>query len=124
MTDSARAYHDPDDASLLLGPGAAQLFDLYDTYRADPGAVGESWRQFFDDLDEGARQLLTGGLGTHPAANGAAAPARAAAAPLTADALAEDHVRRATVDSIRALMLIRAYRVRGTSGSGSSIRSA
>ncbi|WP_119169314.1 2-oxoglutarate dehydrogenase E1 component [Algihabitans albus] len=116
MTDSARASQDPDEASLLLGPGANQLFDLYDSYQADPGSLDAGWRKFFDDLDEGARRLLTGDLdrpASSSAGNGAMAPVQANHPVPSGDALSTDRVRQATVDSIRALMLIRAYRVRG-----------
>jgi 2-oxoglutarate dehydrogenase E1 component len=71
---------------------AAHLAGLYDAWTADPKAVAPGWGSLF-----GA--LANGGL---PATNGAAGPATSAAA-----------VRAATTDSIRALMLIRAYRVRG-----------
>jgi 2-oxoglutarate dehydrogenase E1 component len=119
MSD-ARAPQSGQNGELLLGPSAAQLFDLFDQYRADPDAVGTEWRRFFDDLDEGARQLLSGELSA-AAANGAGAAvnqvaassdiiAQAVAGP---DGLTPQHLRQATVDSIRALMLIRAYRVRG-----------
>jgi 2-oxoglutarate dehydrogenase E1 component len=75
---------------------AAHLAGLYDSWAADPKSVAPGWGSLF-----GA--LANGGL---PAGNGAIRGP--VVAPISAPA-----VRAATTDSIRALMLIRAYRVRG-----------
>ncbi len=96
---------------------AAVLADLYRQYSQAPGSVDPQWQAFFGDLDPEAKAIiekLNGG-----AANGGAAEAvaGAAASPAVGAATGADvsdaGVRAATLDSIRALMLIRAYRVRG-----------
>jgi 2-oxoglutarate dehydrogenase E1 component len=71
---------------------AAHLAGLYDAWAADPKAVAPGWGSLFGALANGGLPM---GQGT------ARAPASSAS------------VRAATTDSIRALMLIRAYRVRG-----------
>ena len=71
---------------------AAHLAGLYDAWAADPKAVAPGWGSLFGALANGGLPM---GEGT------ARAPAASAS------------VRAATTDSIRALMLIRAYRVRG-----------
>ncbi len=71
----------------------------YDQWTSDPTSVEPGWAALFGALSNG-------GLST---ANGTAVSARPAApgSAMTAE------MRAATLDSIRALMLIRAYRVRG-----------
>src|SRR5207248_5756753 len=99
---------DFDQTSFLSGTNAPFIADLYARYLDDPNAVDESWRRFFADLadDPAAVRAETAGPAWAPpirranGANGQAAPAASAEA-----------VRQAALDSIRALNLIRAYRV-------------
>ncbi|SDG29504.1 2-oxoglutarate dehydrogenase E1 component [Limimonas halophila] len=86
---------------------AAAVAALFRQYRQDPGAVDASWKRFFDALDPQARELLE----SFDGGNGAAAPTSGGA--IETGAVSQDEVRAAALDSIRALMLIRAYRVRG-----------
>jgi 2-oxoglutarate dehydrogenase E1 component len=84
-------------------PNARAVAELYRRYLRDAGSVGSGWREVFSRLDEEARQYLES-LGRGAAPGGApseATPAVAAGA------------REAALDSVRALMLIRSYRVRG-----------
>jgi 2-oxoglutarate dehydrogenase complex dehydrogenase (E1) component-like enzyme len=103
--------------SYQSGPNAAALGEYYRQYLTSPEALDEDWRRFFTDLDDEARALVEG-------MNGGAAPAVAptgnghgaaeVAAGVAGDRnLTAGDIRAATLDSIRALMLIRAYRVRG-----------
>ncbi len=81
-----------------------QLAELYQQFLAAPDLLDPEWRRFFGDLDGEAAELissLNGGAGVAAGVAGAGADIGAAA------------IRGATLDSIRALMLIRAYRVRG-----------
>ena len=98
----------------LYGGNATFIAELYAQYLQDPRSVDASWTAFFAELtDDG--QALAGEAGAaawgrmRPSviANGHDAPAE------PNGALAAPDARRATLDSIRALMLIRAYRVRG-----------
>ena len=79
---------------LLSGPSGPHIADLYRRFIDDPASVDPSWADWFAELGEEASP------GT-------------AAAELHRPGLDADAVRRATLDSVRALMLIRVYRVRG-----------
>ncbi|MBN9508167.1 MAG: 2-oxoglutarate dehydrogenase E1 component [Alphaproteobacteria bacterium] len=95
-------------ASAFSGANAAFMADLYARWAADPRSVDPSFGALFEGMDEDARAVLGEAAGASWAP---LRPARAAAAPAApADA---EQVRAATKDSLRALMLIRAYRVRG-----------
>ena len=99
---------------LAANPNAAVIAENFRTYLSNANQLDLNWRRFFDDLDEEARALVeelhrAKGAGVD-GGNGAAAVATA----LVGDRdLTASDVRAATLDSIRALMLIRAYRVRG-----------
>ncbi|MDJ0609468.1 MAG: 2-oxoglutarate dehydrogenase E1 component [Kiloniellales bacterium] len=89
----------------MSNPTAQEVGELYREFLTAPDSVAEPWRRLFGDLDEEAKALLG-------AMNGAGATAVAAALPV-GDGTTAEQIRTATLDSIRALMLIRAYRVRG-----------
>ncbi len=102
--------------SFLFGPNGPFIADLYGRFLDDPGSVDPSWQGFFRELDEDARavtEALRGASWTlRPPpedGNGAAA----SEAPTDGAGITPEDVRAATTDSIRALMLIRAFRVRG-----------
>ncbi len=107
-----------DQATFLNGVNATFIAELYARWLEDPASVDASWRSFFADLAEEAPALLKelegpgwGRERGHVIANGhgngaAAAPA---AAPLPSGVAPQ----QATLDALRALSLIRAYRVRG-----------
>jgi len=120
-----------EQTSFLFAQNAAFITELYTKYQRDPGAVDPSWAAFFGTLGDDAASLMgdLGGPSWAPRngrgrANGDAAPgavhAEAAATPVPAQpvsapaaGVSDEQLRQATLDSIRALMLIRAYRVRG-----------
>ncbi|HEY3948628.1 2-oxoglutarate dehydrogenase E1 subunit family protein, partial [Phenylobacterium sp.] len=118
------------ETSFLYGGNAAFVEDLYAKWSADPNGVEPSWRAFFASLHDSAADVKRGAQ--EPAWTKAAPPAvrpdwlsaidglwpaveakvgakiaERAAAPDT------DAVRAATLDSLRAIMMIRAYRMRG-----------
>jgi 2-oxoglutarate dehydrogenase E1 component len=84
-------------------PSVLAVAELYRGYLRDPESVDPGWQEVFSRLDDEAREYLEsrGGAPAPGAAPSAAAPAPAGDA------------RAAALDSIRALMLIRSYRVRG-----------
>src|ERR1700677_1576791 len=103
------------------GAKAAFIADLYARWAERPDSVDPSFGELFAALNDEARSVLTDASGASwaprhfdvgdpeppkPAAkkDGKAAPAAG---------LLPDQVRAATLDSLRALMMIRAYRVRG-----------
>ncbi|MDR3516984.1 MAG: 2-oxoglutarate dehydrogenase E1 component [Azospirillaceae bacterium] len=121
-----------DQTSFLLGANATFISELYTRYLADPASVDGSWAAFFNDLDDDARSIIQELEGASWAPNDHAVigaggeperpPERRSAAADglavklnggVAAALTSDQVRTATLDSLRALMMIRVYRVRG-----------
>jgi len=114
--------------SFLFGANSAFVEELYERYLKSPGQVDASWRAFFESLGDEAEDVLAElrGASWAPRNGQAATPAGAdlfeeqtqvlgiaAQAPMALGAVSAAQVRQATLDSLRALMLIRAYRVRG-----------
>ena len=104
-------------ATFLNGANAPYIVELYCRYVEDPNSVDPSWASFFADLADDARAVLAEGRGALWApgdsgllARGGATTADRAGAAALLDAV---DARRSAQDSIRALMLIRLYRVRG-----------
>jgi len=111
-----------DELSFLSGPNAEFIADLYARYVNDPGSVEASWREFFASLNDDSRTVLDDmqGASWTRRDNGGVeimideAPSIAGSrteSPLRSVGI--DEIRAAATDSVRALMLIRAYRVRG-----------
>jgi 2-oxoglutarate dehydrogenase E1 component len=121
--------------SFLYGGNAGYVDDLYARYEADPNAVDAQWQAFFQSLkDERAEVLksargpswtppewprpprddftaaLAGDWGEVERSVGDKLKARAQSRGVEISAA---EVQQATRDSIHALMLIRAYRIRG-----------
>ncbi len=124
-----------EQTSFLYGGNAQFIEQLQASYERDPGSVDEGWRAFFDALGDDREtvaktaegpswaradwpQPLNGEMvsaldGNWPAVEQAiggklAGKAATGDAPLDLESL-----RKATLDSVRALMMIRAYRMRG-----------
>jgi 2-oxoglutarate dehydrogenase E1 component len=100
---------DLNGTTFLTGANAGFIAELYARFLEDPDAVDESWRRFFSEMGEDASVALAelhAPDWSRPAS--VVVADRAAGAQVSAEAL-----RRAAIDSIRALNLIRAYRVRG-----------
>jgi 2-oxoglutarate dehydrogenase E1 component len=105
-------------ANFLSGPNAPFIEELYAKYLERPETVDPSWRRFFEELKDEATIALSD-------IRGASWSPRARSVEIGAD-LAEEggeatavrkarprDLKRAAQDSLRAMMLIRAYRVRG-----------
>ncbi|HVJ50941.1 MAG TPA: 2-oxoglutarate dehydrogenase E1 component [Aliidongia sp.] len=115
--------------SFLTGTNSAFIAELYAHYLDDPASVDASWRGLFDGLKDDTDGILSELKGpawsrTPPPriiGNGAVAPeskpagvqGQAAYAGLPREPSKAAGDDRNIADSIRALMLIRAYRVRG-----------
>jgi len=121
--------------SFLYGGNASYIEDLYARYETDPAALDAEWQAFFRNLKDDAREVaanahgpswqradwprparddLTGALDGEWREIGKALGAKVGArAQQGGVELSAAEVERATRDSIRALMLIRAYRARG-----------
>ncbi|MGB7318257.1 MAG: 2-oxoglutarate dehydrogenase E1 component [Planktotalea sp.] len=124
-------------SSFMQGHNAEYLEQLYAQYANDPNAVDAAWQDFFSQLGDAELDVkaeaagpswaradwppmpnddLTAALdGQWPAqaetqAAGDKIKAKAAAAGVE---VSDEAIKRAVLDSIRALMIIRAYRIRG-----------
>src|SRR5215472_1120316 len=112
-----------DPNTFLSGNNAAFIAELYARYLENPSEVDESWRRFFGELADpppAVEKQLNGPAWSRDRSriitNGHAAGANghgAAVAAPEAGTANFDAIRRAVIDSIRALQLIRSYRVRG-----------
>ncbi len=122
-------------SSFLQGANADYVEQLYARYANDPAAVDATWAAFFHSLGDTERDVrqeaqgaswgradwpmqptddLTSALtGEWPAEAKAAGDKIKAKAADAGVQITEDQVKRAVLDSLRALMLIRAYRIRG-----------
>ncbi|WP_439521340.1 2-oxoglutarate dehydrogenase E1 component [Marivita sp.] len=125
-------------SSFMQGHNAAYLEQMYARYANDPNAVDESWQAFFRQLgddDISVKKEATGPSWARadwpPQPNDdltaaldgqwpvAPVEAKAAGDKIKAKAqekgveVTDDAIQRAVLDSIRALMIIRAYRIRG-----------
>ncbi len=123
-------------SSFLQGHNAEYVEQLHARYANDPNAVDEGWRRFFAELGDtptdATREAagpswaradwppspsdeltaaLDGQWGPDPATE-VSDKIKAKAAEKGVE-ITEGHVKQAVVDSLRALMLIRAYRIRG-----------
>jgi 2-oxoglutarate dehydrogenase E1 component len=122
-------------SSFLQGTNAAYIDDLYARYEQDAGSVDTEWQEFFKslkDTPDDVRKNAEGaswGRDNWPLAPGddltsaldgnwaqiekAVGTKLAAKAQAKGAELSAADVHQATRDSVRALMLIRAYRMRG-----------
>ncbi|MDY6860250.1 MAG: 2-oxoglutarate dehydrogenase E1 component [Pseudomonadota bacterium] len=125
-------------SSFLQGHNAEYIEQLYARYANDPNAVDEAWQQFFRALgdeemdvkkeaagpswartdwppqpDDDLTAALDGQWPAPPAEAKDAGKKIKAKAAEKGVALSDEQVKRAVLDSIRALMIIRAYRIRG-----------
>ena len=136
MTD-----HSPNDlfhaSCFMQGHNAEYLEQLYAQYANDPNAVDAAWGEFFRQMgdadldvkaeaagpswarndwppqpDDELTSALTGEWAA-PVETKAAGKKIATKAAETGVKVSDDAIKRAVLDSIRALMLIRAYRIRG-----------
>ncbi len=113
--------------SFLTGVNSEYISHLYSEYLVNPEKIDQSWRSFFGDLNDnevGVLKELHGaswtpeenrkdGRGFNSFVKATHAEMPEVAPSSVAGALSESEVRQATLDSIRGLLLIRAYRVRG-----------
>lgn len=108
-------------SSFLFGTNAAFIEALYARYQENPDAVEPSWRAYFAELDE--RGLSPTQLGRGPAwrrdakilmENGELVGALTGQWPAKANGTAsEQDLKASAQESIRAIQLIRAYRIIG-----------
>ena len=124
-------------SSFMQGHNAEYLEQMYARYANDPNAVDEAWQSFFSQLgddDISIKKEAAGpswarsdwppqpnddltaaldGMWAAPAESKDAGKKIKAKAAEKGVEVSEDAIKRAVLDSIRALMIIRAYRIRG-----------
>jgi 2-oxoglutarate dehydrogenase E1 component len=121
--------------SFLYGGNAAYVEDLYARYEADPQAVDAQWQAFFQSLKDDQQSVIRSARGASWKRPNWPQPERSelvsaldgdwaqiekalgdkvrARAQVGGVEVSAGDVQQATRDSVRALMLIRAYRMRG-----------
>jgi 2-oxoglutarate dehydrogenase E1 component len=124
-------------SSFMQGHNAEYLEQMYARYANDPNAVDESWQAFFKAMGDDEMSVkqeaagpswartdwppmpnddltaaLTGEWAPEPEVKSAGNKIKAKASEQGVS-LNDDQIKRAVLDSIRALMIIRAYRIRG-----------
>ena len=123
-----------EQTSFLFGANAPFIEELYARYLGDANAVDAEWRAFFEALAEQQGDVLAEVRGASWAPNGARvigavdpeslpAPANrnvkgnglaaAVAVPAALAGKTEEEIRAAALDTSRAFLLIRSYRIRG-----------
>jgi len=126
-------------SSFMQGHNAEYLEQLYARYATDPHSVDEAWRAFFAQMGDDEVSVKREAAGpswarddwppqpedelTHaldgmwplpaPAEGKAAAKKISQKAKDVAADVSDEAIKRAVLDSMRALMIIRAYRIRG-----------
>jgi 2-oxoglutarate dehydrogenase E1 component len=123
------------NSSFLYGGNAAFIEDLYAKYQQDPGSVDEEWKSFFGSLNEDGDNVIASARGASWSRSDWPVPMNGelvsaldgnwqayerelgskieGKAKAGGKSLSEQELRQATVDSVRALMMIRSYRIRG-----------
>jgi len=103
-------------ASVFNGANAAYMADMYARWVGNPASVDASFGELFSALNDEARGIIEDASGASWAPRKFDLGEPDAAKPATKAApggASPEHVRAAALDSLRALMMIRAYRVRG-----------
>ena len=122
--------------SFLYGGNADYIDALYAKYQSDPSSVDAEWQEFFAELKDTAADIQKNAEGASwqrdnwpIAEHGDLVSAldgnwadiethvegklKQKAATATSSGMSDEDVKRATQDSVRAIMMIRAYRMRG-----------
>ena len=104
--------------SFLAGNNSEFINEFYADYISDPNSLPESWRKFFEGLSDDEKLVYDNLRGP------SWSPEKKIKKPIiklavnfgsetTSQDLSADTVKQASKDSVRAIMLIRAYRIRG-----------
>ena len=119
-----------DPTGFLYAGNQVYIAELYERYLDDPGSVDRRWQEFFEDLSDEATIQTPNRTGASWAPSDTRVVGDGSLESLSEQMERSDRerppayapqptvssstqIRQATLDSIRALMLIRAYRVRG-----------
>ncbi len=122
---------EPAKNNFLTGVNSEYIFHLYAQYLNEKSSVDDSWQEFFDNLSDDEISLLNElngaswtpednkrakrGFSSFAVETGYVANGDVETSDISAnDVVASGKIKQAASNSIRALMLIRAYRARGT----------
>jgi 2-oxoglutarate dehydrogenase E1 component len=103
--------------SFLAGSNSEFINEFYADYISDPSTLPDSWRKFFDGLSDDEKLIYNDIKGPSWSPEKKIRKIK-----ITKDLKGEetnntdiniDTVKQASKDSVRAIMLIRAYRIRG-----------
>ena len=104
--------------SFLAGNNSEFIKEFYADYISDPNSLPESWRKFFDGLSDNERLIYEDLKG--PSWSPEKKIIRLKSKPykkINLEKISSDldskSVKQASKDSVRAIMLVRAYRIRG-----------
>ena len=103
--------------SFLAGTNSEFINEFYADYISDPNSLPESWRTFFDGLNDNEKLIYDDIKGPSWSPNKKLKKIKISKE-LRNDEKTEisnitDSIKQASKDSVRAIMLIRAYRIRG-----------
>ncbi len=104
--------------SFLAGNNSEFINEFYADYLSDPKSLPESWRKFFDGLSDEQKLIYDDLKGPSWSPEKIkkielSKKSNQQIEPIENDNLESENVKQATQDSVRAIMLIRAYRIRG-----------
>ena len=106
-----------DATSFLSRSNSVFVEQLYARYLKNPASVDPSWQAYFDELGDDVDDVTAALQGASWAPTHTVAPTLdlidGDEMPAATSGIDAEAARSATLDSVRALMLIRAYRVRG-----------
>ena len=96
------------DATILNGLNSTYIADLYEKWLENPKNVDANWNDWFSDMQN------TGSSNDIPSwAKGKAFEEKLENLKHKNSSLSSEEMRKASIDSLRAVMMIRAYRARG-----------
>ena len=124
MLDKKKNYIENDN-SFLYGPSSSYIESLFHKYKKNNSSVDKSWQDFFSTMPKGEDSIV--GKPILPMSEFNDIPSFSEVDSPKSDidvkiygmanevnsSLSSSQIRSATIDSIRALMMIRAYRMRG-----------
>ena len=103
--------------SFLSGINTEFINQFYSDYLSDPNSLPESWKRFFDGLSESEKLILNdlNGPSWSPGRkiNRINLEKNETKEKINYEDLGLGSTKQASQDSVRAIMLIRAYRIRG-----------
>ena len=96
------------DPTIINGLNSTYIADLYEKWLEDPKSIDSNWNNWFADLK------TDGSFNDIPLwARGKSLPSETLDTKISNASLSSDQIRQASIDSLRAVMMIRAYRARG-----------